>query len=63
VKVPLSMMISPCTGSLARVIKTARIEVASFWSADEFLNCPCLNQVNCAVADVRMPGIDGLALQ
>jgi FixJ family two-component response regulator len=49
--------------SLARVIKTAGIEVASFSSADEFLNDPCLNQIDCAVTDVRMPGIDGLALQ
>lgn len=49
--------------SLERVIKTAGIEVASFWSADEFVNSPCLNQIDCAVTDVRMPGIDGLALQ
>jgi FixJ family two-component response regulator len=49
--------------SLARAIKTAGIEVASFSSADEFLNDPCLNQIDCAVTDVRMPGIDGLALQ
>ena len=49
--------------SLARALKTAGIEVASFSSADEFLNDPCLNQIDCAVTDVRMPGIDGLALQ
>ena len=49
--------------SLARAIKTAGIEVASFSSADEFLSDPCLNQIDCAVTDVRMPGIDGLALQ
>jgi FixJ family two-component response regulator len=49
--------------SLARAIKTAGMEVASFSSADEFLNDPCLNQIDCAVTDVRMPGIDGLALQ
>ncbi len=49
--------------SLARAIKTAGIEVASFSSAHEFLDHPCLNQIDCAVTDVRMPGIDGLALQ
>ena len=49
--------------SLARAIKTAGMEVASFSSAHEFLDDPCLNQIDCAVTDVRMPGIDGLALQ
>jgi FixJ family two-component response regulator len=49
--------------SLARAIKTAGIEVASFSSAHEFLDDPCLGQIDCAVTDVRMPGIDGLALQ
>ncbi len=49
--------------SLVRAIKTAGIEVASYSSAREFLDDPCLNQIDCAVTDVRMPGIDGLALQ
>jgi len=49
--------------SLARAIKTAGIEVVSFSSANEFLDDPCLSQIDCAVTDVRMPGIDGLALQ
>jgi FixJ family two-component response regulator len=49
--------------SLARALKTAGIEVASFSSAHEFLDDPCLNQIDCAVTDVRMPGLDGLALQ
>ncbi len=49
--------------SLARAIKTAGIEVASFSSALEFLDDPCLDQIDCAVTDVRMPGLDGLALQ
>jgi FixJ family two-component response regulator len=49
--------------SLVRAIKTAGMEVASFSSAHEFLHDPCLNQVDCAVTDVLMPGIDGLALQ
>src|SRR5580704_10839782 len=49
--------------SLARAIKTAGMEVASFSSAHEFLDDPCLSQIDCAVTDVRMPGMDGLALQ
>ncbi len=49
--------------SLARALKTAGIEVASFSSAHDFLDDPCLDQIDCAVTDVRMPGIDGLALQ
>jgi FixJ family two-component response regulator len=49
--------------SLARALKTAGIEVASFSSAHEFLNHPFLYQIDCAVTDVQMPGINGLALQ
>jgi FixJ family two-component response regulator len=49
--------------SLARLIKTAGMEVVSFSSAHEFLDDPCLNQIDCAVTDVRMPGVDGFALQ
>lgn len=49
--------------SLARLIKTAGIEVVSFSSAREFLEDPVRNQVDCAVTDVRMPGFDGFALQ
>jgi len=49
--------------SLGRLIKTAGIEVFSFSSAHEFLNDPCRTQVDCAVTDVRMPGVDGFKLQ
>jgi FixJ family two-component response regulator len=49
--------------SLARLIKTAGIEVVSFSSAREFLEDPIRNQVDCAVTDVRMPGVDGFKLQ
>jgi FixJ family two-component response regulator len=49
--------------SLARLIKTAGIEVVSFSSAREFLEDPVRNQVDCAVTDVRMPGVDGFKLQ
>jgi FixJ family two-component response regulator len=49
--------------SLARLIRTAGIEVVSFSSAREFLDDPSRNQVDCAVTDVRMPGVDGFKLQ
>ena len=49
--------------SLARLIKTAGIEVVSFSSAQEFLEDPVRNHVDCAVTDVRMPGVDGFKLQ
>jgi len=49
--------------SLARLIKTAGIEVVSFSSAHEFLDDPCRTQVDCAVTDVQMPGVDGFKLQ
>jgi len=49
--------------SLARLIKTAGIEVVSFSSAPEFLEDPIRNQVDCAVTDVQMPGVDGFKLQ
>ncbi len=49
--------------SLARLIKTAGIEVVPFSSAREFLEDPARNQVDCAVTDVRMPGVDGFKLQ
>jgi FixJ family two-component response regulator len=49
--------------SLARLIKSAGIEVLSFSSAREFLDNPSLSQVDCAVTDLRMPGVDGLRLQ
>lgn len=53
---------SACT-SLARLIKAGGIEVVSFSSAREFLEDPIRNQVDCAVSDVRMPGVDGFKLQ
>jgi FixJ family two-component response regulator len=49
--------------SLARLIKSAGIEVLSFSSARAFLDDPNLCQVDCAVTDLRMPGLDGLKLQ
>ena len=49
--------------SLARLIKSAEMDVFAFSSAREFLEDPIRNQVDCAVTDVRMPGLDGFKLQ
>jgi FixJ family two-component response regulator len=49
--------------SLARLIKSAEMDVFAFSSAREFLEDPIRNQVDCAVTDVRMPGVDGFKLQ
>jgi PleD family two-component response regulator len=49
--------------ALARLTKTAAIEVKSFGSAGEFLCDPRTDALDCVVSDLRMPEIDGLHLQ
>src|SRR6516225_2617541 len=49
--------------ALVRLIKSAGIEAAAFSSARKFLDDPIHRQVDCAVTDMRMPGVDGLKLQ
>jgi FixJ family two-component response regulator len=49
--------------ALVRLIKSAGIKGAAFSSAREFLDDPVHRQVDCAVTDMRMPGLDGLKLQ
>ena len=49
--------------SLARLIKTAGIQVVSFSSAREFLGNATRDQYDCAVSDMRMPDLDGFDLQ
>jgi FixJ family two-component response regulator len=49
--------------ALARLMKSAGIEAATFSSPHEFLSDPIYQQVDCAVTDLRMPGFDGLRLQ
>ncbi len=48
--------------SMARLIKSAGIEVKTFASAREFLADPNDALVDCVVSDLRMPEIDGLTL-
>lgn len=49
--------------SLGRLLKSAGIEVVAFSSAREFLDDAQSDQVDCAVTDLRMPGVDGIKLQ
>jgi FixJ family two-component response regulator len=48
--------------SLDRLIRSARLEVRAFASAEEFLNSdePC--NADCLIFDVRLPGMSGIEL-
>jgi len=48
---------------LARLLRSAGHQVTAFASAAEFLARDHHQGVGCIVLDVRMPGVDGLALQ
>jgi FixJ family two-component response regulator len=50
--------------SLARLLRSADLAVETYASADEFLASDAWGRrPGCLVLDVRMPGLDGLALQ
>jgi FixJ family two-component response regulator len=49
--------------ALSRLLRARRYEVRSFSSAREFLACHDAAIAGCAVLDVALPGLDGLALQ
>jgi len=49
--------------SLASLIRSARLRVETFASAQQFLTTPRTNVPSCLVLDVRMPGLSGLELQ
>jgi FixJ family two-component response regulator len=49
--------------ALAMLMESAGYTPQSFTSAEQFLQSPALAAAACVIADVRMPGLDGLELQ
>lgn len=49
--------------SLTRLIKTGGFKTVAFPSAEDFLAAPIARNVDCAVIDIRMQGLNGLELQ
>jgi len=49
--------------SVHSVLESAGYEAVSFASAESFLLAGALSSVTCVIADVRLPGIDGIELQ
>jgi FixJ family two-component response regulator len=49
--------------ALSRLLRAKGYDVRPFASAEEFLECHDSAVAGCAVFDVAMPGLDGLALQ
>ncbi|MEI9952900.1 MAG: response regulator [Pseudomonadota bacterium] len=49
--------------SLRAVLESAGYEATTFESAEAFLEPGAMGRVTCLIADVRLPGIDGLELQ
>jgi len=48
--------------SLDRLIRSVRLEVRVFASAEEFLNSNHSRKSDCLILDVRLPGMSGLEL-
>jgi FixJ family two-component response regulator len=49
--------------SMLRMLVTAGFDVVVFASAAQFLAAQDLERISCVVSDLRMPGMDGLAVQ
>ena len=48
---------------MSSFVRSLGYESCAFWSAEEFLTSPRLNDTSCLIADVQMPGMSGLELQ
>ena len=49
--------------SIARLVRSAGFNVATFASAEDFLDSADLDRATCAILDMRLPGMNGLDLQ
>jgi len=47
----------------ADLVETFGFDQRTFASAEEFINSERVSRISCLIADVQMPGIDGLQLQ
>jgi FixJ family two-component response regulator len=48
--------------SLDRLIRSVRLDVTVFASAEEFLNSESPRKADCLILDVRLPGMSGIEL-
>jgi FixJ family two-component response regulator len=49
--------------SIERLVRSAGFAVEAFGSAEDFLERGDLDQIACAILDMRLPGMNGLDLQ
>jgi FixJ family two-component response regulator len=49
--------------SIERLVRSAGFTVEAFGSAEDFLERGDLDQIACAILDMRLPGMNGLDLQ
>src|SRR5262249_8741606 len=49
--------------AISSLVRSVRVDVQSFESAQEFLRAPRADRPACLVPDVRLPGLSGLDLQ
>lgn len=49
--------------AVASLLRSVGFKVESFSSGEEFLKSPLLNETDCLILDVRMPGVGGMELQ
>lgn len=54
---------APTRASLSSLIRSMGLQVASFYSAEDFLKSKRPDVPSCLVLDIRLPGISGLDLQ
>jgi FixJ family two-component response regulator len=49
--------------AMSSLVRSLGYESCVFWSAEEFLTSPRLQDASCLISDVQMPGMSGLELQ